>query len=59
MFSVVKSSNESNDDIDFEPSAEMMVHDFDDELTMESEEESEDQDSAELLDLAKVRYYNY
>ena len=42
-------------DRDFDPSAEMLIHDYDDEQTMEEEEAmSGDSCSGELDDLAKV-----
>lgn len=45
-------------DRDFEPSAELLVHDYDDEATMEEEENlsSESGDSEEVDDLEKVKY---
>ena len=42
-------------DKDFEPSADMMVHDFDDEHTLEQEENLSNSDGGnELADLEKV-----
>lgn len=45
-----------NEDRDFDPSADMLVHDFDDERTLEEEEklEGETNFSAEIDDLARV-----
>lgn len=44
-------------DRDFEPSAELLVHDYDDEGTMEEEENlsSDSGDNEEIDDLQKVR----
>ena len=43
-------------DKDFEPSADMMVHDFDDEHTLEQEENQSNSDGGnELADLEKVQ----
>lgn len=45
-----------SDDHDFDPSAEMLIHDYDDEQTLEEEEmlEGETNFSAEIDDLARV-----
>ena len=44
-------------DRDFDPSAEMMIHDYDDERTLEEEEnQSGGSCSGELDDLEKVRF---
>uniref|UniRef100_A0A8C1W6N7 Mesoderm induction early response 1, family member 3 a n=1 Tax=Cyprinus carpio TaxID=7962 RepID=A0A8C1W6N7_CYPCA len=45
----------SSDDHDFDPTAEMLVHDFDDERTLEEEEmrEAESSGSSEIADLEK------
>ena len=51
-------SNTSNEDTDgeFELTADAMVHDFDDEATLDEEEADDDEeDSEELDDLAKVQ----
>lgn len=50
------SSTLSNDDTDgeFEPSADAMVHEFDDETTLEEAENEADEDAEELHDLTKV-----
>lgn len=47
----------SSEDHDFDPSAEMLVHDYDDELTLEEEEMMEESKnfSSEIEDLEKVR----
>ena len=47
----------SADDYEFDPSADMLVHDFDDERTLEEEEmlEGETNFSNEIDDLARVR----
>lgn len=48
-----------SDDHDFDPSADMLVHDFDDERTLEEEEmlEAADETNAnEIEDLARVRF---
>ena len=44
------------DDYDFDPSADMLIHDFDDERTLEEEEmlEGETNFIAEIDDLARV-----
>lgn len=47
----------ASDDHDFDPSADMLVHDFDDERTLEEEEMLEAADEAnanEIEDLARV-----
>lgn len=46
-----------DDDKDFDPSADMLVHDFDDEQTLEEQEklEGETNFSAEIDDLTRVR----
>lgn len=46
----------SSEDHDFDPTAEMLVHDFDDERTLEEEElqDGERNFRAELADLEKV-----
>ncbi len=46
----------SSEDHDFDPTAEMLVHDFDDERTLEEEEmrECESSGSSEISDLEKV-----
>ncbi len=46
----------SSEDHDFDPTAEMLVHDFDDERTLEEEEmrEGESSGSSEIADLEKV-----
>lgn len=46
-----------DEDKDFDPSADMLVHDFDDEQTLEEEEkiEGEINFSAEIDDLTRVR----
>lgn len=46
-----------SDDHDFDPSAEMLVHDFDDERTLDEEElmeTTEDTHANEIEDLARV-----
>ena len=46
-------------DHDFDPSADMLVHDFDDERTLEEEELLETPDDTnpnEIEDLARVRF---
>lgn len=53
-----------NEDRDFDPSADMLVHDFDDERTLEEEErlEGETNFSAEIDDLTRVwtiRFFLY
>lgn len=47
----------SSEDHDFDPSAEMLVHDYDDERTLEEEEMMEESKnfSSEIEDLEKVR----
>lgn len=47
----------SSEDHDFDPSAEMLVHDCDDERTLEEEEMMEENKnfSSEIEDLEKVR----
>lgn len=48
-----------SDDHDFDPSADMLVHDFDDERTLEEEEllEAADETNAnEIEDLARVSF---
>lgn len=47
----------SSEDHDFDPSAEMLVHDYDDERTLEEEEMTEESKnfSSEIEDLEKVR----
>lgn len=48
-----------SDDHDFDPSADMLVHDFDDERTLEEEEmlEASDETNAnEIEDLARVSF---
>lgn len=46
----------SSEDHDFDPTAEMLVHDYDDEHTLEEEEmrEGESNGSSEIADLEKV-----
>lgn len=46
----------TSDDHEFDPSADMLVHDFDDERTLEEEEmmEGETNFSSEIEDLARV-----
>lgn len=46
-----------DEDKDFDPSADMLVHDFDDEQTLEEEEklEGETNFNAEIGDLTRVR----
>lgn len=46
----------SSEDHDFDPTAEMLVHEYDDERTLEEEEAQEEDKnfSAELADLEKV-----
>ena len=46
----------SSEDHDFDPTADMLVHDYDDERTLEEEEtiEGEKNFSAEIADLEKV-----
>ena len=49
-----------SDDHDFDPSADMLVHDFDDERTLEEEEmlEASDETNAnEIEDLARVSFW--
>lgn len=55
MFLIVGSL--SSEDHDFDPSAEMLVHDYDDERTLEEEEMMEESKnfSSEIEDLEKVR----
>lgn len=55
----------SSEDHDFDPTAEMLVHDYDDERTLEEEEMMEEGKnfSSEIEDLEKVKrillqYYN-
>lgn len=50
----------SSEDHDFDPSAEMLVHDYDDERTLEEEEMMEESKnfSSEIEDLEKVRVTN-
>lgn len=51
-----------SDDHDFDPTADMLVHDFDDERTLEEEEmlEAADETNAnEIEDLARVSYSLY
>lgn len=47
----------SSEDHDFDPSAEMLVHDYDDERTLEEEEMMEESKNfnSEIEDLEKVR----
>lgn len=48
----------SSEDHDFDPSAEMLVHDYDDERTLDEEEEMMEENknfSSEIEDLEKVR----
>lgn len=49
----------SSEDHDFDPTAEMLVHDYDDEQTLEEEEmrESESNGSSEIADLEKVCFH--
>lgn len=51
-------SGVQDEDRDFEPTADMLVHDFDDEQTMEEEEmlQGETNFSAEIDDLTRVSY---
>lgn len=58
MFPDVSSNGDSTDQ-DFDITADMMVHDMDDETTMEEEELNEDSENAadELAELEKVRYF--
>lgn len=46
----------SSEDHDFDPTADMLVHDYDDEHTLEEEEmrEGESNRSSEIADLEKV-----
>lgn len=46
----------SSEDHDFDPTADMLVHDYDDEHTLEEEEmrEGESNGSSEIADLEKV-----
>lgn len=48
----------SSEDHDFDPTAEMLVHDYDDEQTLEDEEMQEEGTSvsAEIADLEKVQF---
>lgn len=49
-----------SDDHDFDPSADMLVHDFDDERTLEEEEMLETSDETntnEIEDLARVSFH--
>lgn len=47
----------SSEDHDFDPTADMLVHDYDDERTLEEEEtiEGERNFSSEIADLEKVK----
>jgi len=47
------SNNDSDQDLDFDPTADMMVNDFDDEHTLEEEEALEEDNSNELNDLQR------
>lgn len=51
----------SSEDHDFDPTAEMLVHEYDDERTLEEEEAQEEDKnfSAELADLEKVTFSTY
>lgn len=50
----------SSEDHDFDPTADMLVHDYDDERTLEEEEtiEGERNFSSEIADLEKVTLQN-
>lgn len=58
MFSVGSLSSE---DHDFDPTADMLVHDYDDERTLEEEEmrESDSNGSSEIADLEKVCLHSF
>lgn len=48
-----------SDDHDFDPSADMLVHDFDDERTLEEEEmlaATDESNANEIEDLARVSF---
>lgn len=49
----------SSEDHDFDPTADMLVHDYDDEHTLEEEEmrEGESNGSSEIADLEKVSFF--
>lgn len=47
----------SSEDHDFDPTAEMLVHDYDDEQTLEEEEMRESDGSSEIADLEKVCFH--
>lgn len=51
----------SSEDHDFDPTADMLVHDYDDEHTLEEEEmrEGESNGSSEIADLEKVVFLIY
>jgi len=56
--SAVSGGSVGSVDHDFDPSADMLVHDFDDERTLEEEEQLETTDDThanEIEDLARVR----
>lgn len=56
---ILPGGSAGSDDHDFDPSADMLVHDFDDERTLEEEEmlEAADETNAnEIEDLARVSF---
>lgn len=56
MLSSLSGGSAASDDQEFDPTAEMLVHDFDDERTLDEEEmlEEETNISTEIDDLARV-----
>lgn len=55
--SLLPGGSAGSDDHDFDPSADMLVHDFDDERTLEEEEmleAADDTNANEIADLARV-----
>lgn len=54
---ILPGGSAGSDDHDFDPSADMLVHDFDDERTLEEEElleAADDTNANEIEDLARV-----
>ena len=52
---------DADTDVDFDPTADMLVHDCDDERTMDEEEAMSNEESVanELDDLQKVRTFSF
>ena len=57
----VFSDANADTDVDFDPTADMLVHDCDDERTLDEEEAMSNEESVanELDDLQKVRIFNF